>query len=54
MTLGKIELENILFNHIIYDILGLLVNMSTASYEYSCSNRDNLPLPTQIKFSKKR
>ena len=34
-------------------ILGLLVNPLTAIYEYSHSNRENIPLPIQIKFSKK-
>ena len=29
------------------------VNTLTASYEYSRSNRENLPLPIQIKLSKK-
>ena len=38
---------------IIYEILGLLVNTLTANYEYSHSNRENLPLPIQIKLSKK-
>ena len=35
------------------EILGLLVNTFTANYEYSCSNRENLRLPIQIKLSKK-
>ena len=30
---------------IISEILGLLVNTMTANYEYSLSNRDNLPSP---------
>ena len=34
-------------------ILGLLVNTLTANYEYSRSNRENLPLPIQIQLSKK-
>ena len=34
-------------------ILGLLVNTLTVNCEYSRSNRDNLPLPTQITLSKK-
>ena len=33
------------------EILGLLDNMLTANYEYSCSNKENLPF--QIKLSKK-
>ena len=28
-------------------------NTLTAKYQYSCSNRDNLPLPIQTQFSKK-
>ena len=36
-----------------YQVLGLLVNMMTANYEFSCSNRENLPLPIQINLSKK-
>ena len=35
------------------EILRLLVNTLTANYEYSRSNRGNLPLPVQIKLSKK-
>ena len=35
------------------EILGLLVKTLTANYEYSRSNRENLPLPIQIKLSKK-
>ena len=35
-----------------FEILGHFVNTLTANYEYSCSNRENLPLPIQIKFSK--
>ena len=31
----------------------MLLNTLTASYEYSCSNRENLPLSIQIKLSKK-
>ena len=34
------------------EILGLLDNTLTANYEYSRSNRENLRLPIQIKFSK--
>ena len=34
------------------EILGLLVNTLTANYKYSCSNRENLQLPIQIKLSK--
>ena len=34
-------------------LLGLLGNTLTANYEYSRSNRENLPLPIQIKLSKK-
>ena len=36
------------------DISELLVNTLTANYEYSRSNRENLPLLIQIKLSKKR
>ena len=35
------------------DILELLDNTFTANYEYSRSNREDLPLPNQIKLSKK-
>ena len=35
------------------ETLGLLVNKLTANYEYSRTNRENLPLPIQIKLSKK-
>ena len=35
------------------EILGLLVNTLTASYEYSRSNRENLPLPIQMYLSEK-
>ena len=35
------------------EILGLLVNTFIANYEYSRSNRENLPLQNQIKLSKK-
>ena len=35
------------------DILGLLVNTLTVNYEYSRSNRDNLPLPTQMQLWEK-
>ena len=31
----------------------VVVNTFTANYEYSRSNRENLPLPTEIKLSKK-
>ena len=31
--------------------LGLLVKKLTANYEYSCSNRENLPLPIQMQLS---
>ena len=33
------------------EILELLVNSLTANYEYSRSNRENLPLPIQIQLS---
>ena len=36
------------------EILGLLVNRLTANYEYSHSNTENIPLPIQIKLSKKQ
>ena len=35
------------------EILGLLVNILTANYEYSRSNTDNLPLPFQMQLSEK-
>ena len=35
------------------ETLGVLVNTLTANYEYSRSNRENLPLPIQMKVSKK-
>ena len=35
------------------EILRLLVNTLTANYEYSHSNRENIPLPILIKLSKK-
>ena len=35
------------------EILGLLVNTLTANYGYSRGNRENLPLPIQMKVSKK-
>ena len=35
------------------EILGLLDDTLTVNYEYSRSNRENLPLPVQIKLSKK-
>ena len=31
----------------------ICINTLTANYEYSRSNRENLPLPIQIKLSKK-
>ena len=31
----------------------MLVNTLTGNYEYSRSNRENLPLPVEIKLSKK-
>ena len=36
------------------EILGLLDNTLTPNYEYSCSNKENLPLPIQIKFFNKQ
>ena len=35
------------------EILPLLVNTLAASYEYSCSNTDNLQLPVQMQLSEK-
>ena len=35
------------------EILGLLHNTWPANYDYSSINRENLPLPIQIKFPKK-
>ena len=35
------------------EILGPLVNTLTANYEYSLSNRENLPLPIQMQLFKK-
>ena len=37
----------------ISEILGLLDNTLAANYGYSRSNKENLPLPIQIKLSKK-
>ena len=34
------------------EILGLHVNTLTANSEGSCSNRENLQIPSQIKLSK--
>ena len=34
-------------------ILTLRINMLTVDYEYSRSNRENLPLPIQMQLSKK-
>ena len=34
------------------EILGLLINTLTTNYAYSGSNKENLPLPIQIKLSK--
>ena len=36
-----------------YEILGLLFNTLTADYQYSRSNRENLPLPIQMQLFKK-
>ena len=49
--LREIELEKVIL--IRTEILGLLVNTLTANYEFSRSNTDHLPLPIQIKLSKK-
>ena len=38
---------------IISEISGLLVNTLTGNCEFSRSNREHLPLPIQIKWSKK-
>ena len=35
------------------EILGLLVNTLNVNYQHSRSNRENLPVPIQIKLSKK-
>ena len=35
-----------------YETLGLLVNTLTANYDYSRSNRENLPSPILINLSK--
>ena len=35
-------------------ILGLVVKKLSANYEHSGTNRENLPLPIQIKLSKKQ
>ena len=35
------------------EILGLLFDTLIANYEFSCSTRDNLPLPIQSKLPKK-
>ena len=49
---AKSNLENLFL--IRSQILGLLFNTLTATYQYSRSNRENLPLNIQIKLSKKR
>ena len=41
------------FYTIIYMYGVFCLNTLTANYEYSRSNRENLPLPIQIKLSKK-
>ena len=38
----------------IFEILVLLVNTLTTDYEFSRSNRENLPLPIQRKLSEKK
>ena len=42
------------FFFIQYEILGRLLNTLTAKYDLSRSNRDNLPLPIEIKLPKNR
>ena len=48
---AKLSYKNLFL--IRFEILGLLANTLTANYEYSRSNRENLPLEIQIKLSKK-
>ena len=48
---AKLSQENLFVKR--SEISGLLVNTLTANYDYSRSNRENLPLPIQIKLSKK-
>ena len=52
-NLQKITLSYFFFILSQIGFLGLLVNKLTASYEYSRSNRENLPLPIEIKLPKK-
>ena len=48
---AKLSLEKLFL--IRSEILGMLLNTLIANYEYSRSNRENLPLQVQIKLSKK-
>ena len=48
---GKLSYKELLLMR--SEFLGLLLNTLTANCEYSRSNRENLPLPIQIKSSKK-
>ena len=48
---GKLSYKELLLMR--SEFLGLLLNTLTANYEYSRSNRENLPLPIQIKLTKK-
>ena len=51
IILREIELKKLFL--IRTEILGLLVNTLTANYEFSRGNTDHLPLPIQIRLSKK-
>ena len=53
---GKISLFEDILNKVLDNTnhqRNICLNTLTANYEYSRSNRENLPLPIQIKLSKK-
>ena len=53
---GKISLFEDMLNKVLDNTnhqRNICLNTLTANYEYSRSNRENLPLPIQIKLSKK-
>ena len=51
-VIRDIQQYSAMFRHT-SEISGLLPNTLTAEFEYSRDNRDNLPLPIQMKLSKK-
>ena len=51
ISLFQLELEKVIFSQI-WDLM-TLVKTLTANYEYSRSNRKNLPLPVQMQLSEK-